>query len=85
VNLEYLEIKGNLGVKEANYLRDFLKKSTSIKTLILKSNKLKVEGAQIIADGLKENSSLEVLDISSNIIRDKGANFLTQAILGENS
>ena len=73
----------NLGVGEANLLRNFVASSTNIKNLYLSRNSLGVEGARILGEGLAQNLSLEVLDLDHNRIRNKGALAIASSLFEE--
>jgi Ran GTPase-activating protein (RanGAP) involved in mRNA processing and transport len=61
-------ISPKIGLKEAYWISELLKRKSSLIKLNLNGNCIRGKGARFIAEALKFNSSLQELDLSDNLI-----------------
>ncbi|KAF9430169.1 hypothetical protein BGZ94_008031 [Podila epigama] len=65
---------------KAQALANALKINSTLKTLILKGNKITSIGAQMLAEALNSKSTLSTLDLTANSIKHDGAKALAEAL-----
>jgi Ran GTPase-activating protein (RanGAP) involved in mRNA processing and transport len=84
--IEKLEFSYNNGLRMESLYELFkgLKANTSITTLFLCDNALRVDGAKCIADLIKFNQHIQTLYIEKNDFQDEGIAFIAEA-LGQNN
>lgn len=77
-----LDLGGNEIGDHTKPFIDLIKKTPSLKTLILKSNEIGSKGASYLADAIKSSKSIgfKCIDLENNDIDDSGANDIASAL-----